>query len=580
MQQPLRVHLQRQQRPLPSYQSFRGPVTEEDMLRWAFDLDGFIIVRGALDCGCQHGHTAANEERLLQQCTEHDELPPPVTETIKLLCGTQTEIHGGSSGEPVLAGTAANPMGLQREHDPVAFVTDRPPALLVPRDGAGDGGWETDTAPDELRRLEYDINSRPLDQTGQFVATVWGLRLVYCVCGSDSNILLVAPASHKSETPPPPMKVATAMGGTISVTLAPGDCVLAAATTLIGVAPHQGPSKLLQHVLVQQDIVGEPPRGIWRDSRTKHASSGGIVSACSPRPVAPKWHSELSEAQQALLTPMRNTVPSSAETRADAKHLAKLHKADELWFWDTFGFLVIKAVMDKRWLDAANASIDLCMAGPLYSDPAEQVDEQLASRHVVEYDKHVTESAECSPIIAPVDHVQEQRISQPWKQPGSLGAPFRAMIDCAELTSRLEWILGEGYYYTGSYAMVSPFGAAGQRIHSGPFYSHSQGYKIRRGNEPRQNGVNIGWALQDVVTARGDGGLILVPGSHKMRHPLPLPPTSSCELPQVKHIELKAGDVVIYLGGETAHGVRTWRNRQLHRRMFATKAFPNIMAKM
>eukprot|EP01048_Picozoa_sp_COSAG05_P014143 COSAG05_NODE_1574_length_4515_cov_2.683877_4_plen_99_part_00 len=70
------------------------------------------------------------------------------------------------------------------------------------------------------------------------------------------------------------------------------------------------------------------------------------------------------------------------------------------------------------------------------------------------------------------------------------------MIDCPELNSRLEWILGAGYFYTGSYAMVSPYGAAGQRIHSGPFYSHSQGYVFRQGNEPRQNGVNIGWALQ------------------------------------------------------------------------------------
>jgi len=60
-------------------------------------------------------------------------------------------------------------------------------------------------------------------------------------------------------------------------------------------------------------------------------------------------------------------------------------------------------------------------------------------------------------------------------------------------------------------------------------------------------GLNLGWALRDVITERGDGGLLLIPGSHTARLPLPLPPTWSCDLPQVKHVELNAGDVVIYM---------------------------------
>ena len=35
--------------------------------------------------------------------------------------------------------------------------------------------------------------------------------------------------------------------------------------------------------------------------------------------------------------------------------------------------------------------------------------------------------------------------------------------------------------------------------------------------QPRTEQVNIGWLLQDVETATGDSGLILVPGSHKAR---------------------------------------------------------------
>jgi ectoine hydroxylase-related dioxygenase (phytanoyl-CoA dioxygenase family) len=149
--------------------------------------------------------------------------------------------------------------------------------------------------------------------------------------------------------------------------------------------------------------------------------------------------------------------------------------------------------------------------------------------------------------------------------PGEQGAPFRAMVDCDAVNKRLAWIVGPGFTVSGGYAIVSQYGAAGQRMHSGPFYGHSQGYRLvgRRADD----GLNIGWALRDVVTARGDGGLMLIPGSHKSRLPLPLPPSLSCDLPQVKHVEMRAGDVVIYM---VTHGVRAWRAEH-ERRFVATK---------
>ena len=60
------------------------------------------------------------------------------------------------------------------------------------------------------------------------------------------------------------------------------------------------------------------------------------------------------------------------------------------------------------------------------------------------------------------------------------------------------------------------------------------------------------------------GGCCRAQGSHKSRLPLPMPPHLSCDLPQVKHIEMDAGDVIIYL---TTHGVRAWRGE--HERRFA-----------
>ena len=94
-------------------------------------------------------------------------------------------------------------------------------------------------------------------------------------------------------------------------------------------------------------------------------------------------------------------------------------------------------------------------------------------------------------------------------------------------------------------------------------------------DRPRTEQVNIGWLLQDVETATGDGGLMLVPGSHKARLPLPRPKQTSCDLPQVKHMQGVAGTVIMY-AGTTTHGVRSWRNPHRERRFVNTKAGPNI----
>ena len=64
---------------------------------------------------------------------------------------------------------------------------------------------------------------------------------------------------------------------------------------------------------------------------------------------------------------------------------------------------------------------------------------------------------------------------------------------------------------------------------------------------------------------------MIIPGSHRIGRPIPLPPTQSCDLPQVKHINFKAGDVINYMGWQTTHGVKAWRNADHERRFVATK---------
>lgn len=89
------------------------------------------------------------------------------------------------------------------------------------------------------------------------------------------------------------------------------------------------------------------------------------------------------------------------------------------------------------------------------------------------------------------------------------GDPFRKMIDCDAVNRRLAWILGPEFIVTGSYAIVSQYGAAGQRMHAGPWYNWGHHYRLPRSGRPplRSPGLNLGWALRDVDTDRGDGGV-------------------------------------------------------------------------
>jgi ectoine hydroxylase-related dioxygenase (phytanoyl-CoA dioxygenase family) len=182
----------------------------------------------------------------------------------------------------------------------------------------------------------------------------------------------------------------------------------------------------------------------------------------------------------------------------------------------------------------------------------------------------------CSQLIAPAPGTRcnEERISQTWTHPSPFSDGFRRMIDNPLVNARLKWMIDPGFVMTTCYTIVSRDGAAGQNLHGGWFYGAGHNYHFQDG-QPRTEQVNIGWLLQDVETATGDGGLMLIPGSHKARLPLPRPKQTSCDMPQVKHMQGAAGTVIMYTGS-TTHGVRSWRNPNRERRFVNTKAGPNI----
>ena len=315
---------------MPDYKSFRGPVSPEATLLWAWDLDGYTVVRQV--AAFDGPPTNSQAERL----ASHP--PTAVAKQIALLCGTSADIHGQASTGPEWDG-----WGGQDETTPIDYVLDSAPSYLSGR--GSDGGWVADVAnPAERRRLEYNTVDRPPND--DHVASVLGLRCIYCTpkyCTpppdagesqpAPSRRVLVAPASHKGQLQPPSAATALAMGALVQVELFPGDCLIAAATTLIALPPGESDedeqcAMLLQLILAEASVANK----ISPETEAHMPRDG--------------WHAELSDAQRRLMAPrpVRAGVPA-AEIASKADRSEGVDPA-ELWHWDTFGYLVIPNVMD------------------------------------------------------------------------------------------------------------------------------------------------------------------------------------------------------------------------------------------
>ena len=500
-----------------------GSLMNEEQ-KGAFELDGYILHKGRL--GAQ---AAANAT------------PAALAENPNLLAAID-QLAGGQL--PLWYRAAYDgTQGKDQEFHTTQFVLDRPSRRLTE-----EGQWANDLTVDELRRLGYDTTSRP-DQV-----CVWGLRALWAV---DDSCVVVCPASHKANVQPPPsMARAEELGATERVQLSAGDCLLAVATTLLGAAAPAGS--------LQECVFCDTSR------------YPGKPDADGPRVPEASWLDELTLDRRALvagpprgfghdgqpLTNEQQLEPSllSVNVRPDAP----IH--EEVWFWDIRGYLVLPGVMDREWLAQCNEALDSPFA------EANRRPVELSPSVVGEYPDYEG----CSQTIAPAKDTRctEERVSQTWTHPSPFSDGFRRMIDNPIVNARLKWMIDPGFSMTTCYTIVSRNGAAGQHLHGGWFYGAGHTYSFRNG-QPRTEQVNIGWLLQDVETATGDGGLMLVPGSHKARLPLPLPRQTSCDLPQAKHMQGVAGTVIMYTG-TTTHGVRSWRNPNRERRFVNTKAGPNI----
>ena len=245
--------------------------TEES--RWAFDLDGYVLF-----------------PKLLAPATTTAELRD---EGSTAFATVQAAIRGHAGGQAHLNHRAAydGGPGLQPAHS-VAHVLDRDPQWIEP---ASSAEWVTDSSVDAQLRLGYDCLSRP-DRV-----CCWGVRVVCALESEGTGVLVTCPASHKSNVhPPPSTQRAAELGATERIRLEPGDCVIAAATTLVAGA-SESDGRLFELLFVD---AGRYPR------------------LASTTPAPPEWHRELTPRQQALLAPSLGIDARTGELLTDTQRLA------------------------------------------------------------------------------------------------------------------------------------------------------------------------------------------------------------------------------------------------------------------
>ncbi len=150
-----------------------------------------------------------------------------------------------------------------------------------------------------------------------------------------------------------------------------------------------------------------------------------------------------------------------------------------------------------------------------------------------------------------------------WDKPW--GDPFRGMLAHPKIVPYLNVILGPGFRMDHSPGMITMReGAEGHIFHgsSGPGFDPHQYYIFKNGQ--MHNGLTVvAWQFSDVN--EGDGGLCLIPGSHKGNYPCP-PEMKRHEAYQefIKPLTCKAGDVAIFTEAVT-HGTLPWKAKHQRR---------------
>ena len=212
---------------------------------------------------------------------------------------------------------------------------------------------------------------------------------------------------------------------------------------------------------------------------------------------------------------------------------------EEFYFWDLNGYLVLRGVMDEEWLQAANAAVD-----------------RFADR--------VEVGAELARGSQSLAGTGRPLLGGLLELPAPYCEPFRKMVAHPAVEHRLNWMGASGGRMGGATGFVAVKGTSGHALHdaNAPL-NPGRGYIYQNGRSYCA-AVTVTWQVRDVTAA--DGGFACVPGSHKACYKMP-PGIRTCdvEMGLVRHVEMRAGDVLFFGDGGTTHGALAWKSEVARR---------------
>jgi ectoine hydroxylase-related dioxygenase (phytanoyl-CoA dioxygenase family) len=507
---------------------------EED---YGFDVQGFLIVRGALN---SEELDACN--RLVDQGGVPADLcaHPVVVRYIEQLCGLAYHVD-----KPV---TLVEQLGL---HDTRPMV----------------GGNE----PRNPGRAYFHQGT---SRFCQGVRAIWALEDI--PPGAGGVILL--PGSHNVNVPVPDVVLSGAdtylesLGMCLQPALQAGDLLLHASTLANGLRPwcHEDGSQRL--ATCDFISVFARPSDLSSDSLTE----GGRVEALP-------WMSNLGPEERTVLGLEDTATGPAAPLLADGKrtwidpdahaagrlyhpgvynhHPAPSSTVDpiEFFYWELTGFLVVRNVIDLAWLKAANAAVEANL---------HHIDYESADKHRVEGGPRMRGGSRPGLAVAGLSDEDRQ--------------PFIKMLAHPALVHRLNWMLGGHFRAEAPGTVITTRrGGGGQILHGNgdPIYPNLNWWPYLYQNGRCYTGqVNVAWQLHDVTDQ--EGGFVVVPGSHHARYPLPSNDSGDpAGHKGVLHPQMKAGDLLFFMGGATTHGAWAWHS-DLDRRCVLNAYWSKDMARM
>jgi ectoine hydroxylase-related dioxygenase (phytanoyl-CoA dioxygenase family) len=236
---------------------------------------------------------------------------------------------------------------------------------------------------------------------------------------------------------------------------------------------------------------------------------------------------------------------------------------DELYLFDLNGYLLLEAMLSPAEVLRANDAIDHQI-----ESGATQLQQRPAEHGLAGGSKS---------LVGTSRRMQLTGNSNMLAWPRPYCEPFREMLVHPYQTACLNAILGERYRAdAGPSFMATDQGAEGHALHGGggdrPNLSEAYFFK--------NNSIYSGMVVVEIALADegdDDGGLAVIPGSHKSNLPCPRAVRLWEEHQSViKKIPLEAGDGVIFTETLT-HGALPWQAAH-QRRIILTRYTPGYIA--